>query len=397
MGMKKHVLLIVENHAVPPDRRVWRQAIAARDWGYDVSVICRREGNATAPYEKIDGIDIYRHPMPADFHGILDYLLEYSNAFFWEFLFAVRLYWKKPFHIIHAANPPDTIFVVAAFFKPFGVKFIFDIHDLSPELYSALFAKKSGLIYKMLVFAEKLSCKKADAIITTNQSYSEISMKRHNLDPNRMFVVRNDPTVNEFDMPDSIPKKDGEKVILYLGSINPQDGVKKLIEAIDYLVNSLGEKDITCIVIGGGQAFNEVKRTVHELRLEEYVDLKGEIWDRAIIREFLNLADVCVEPAPDTDINRHSTFIKISEFMAAGKAIVAFDLKESRYSANGAAVFVTPGDVKGFAIAIKELLHDPSRRQEMGRLGKERIMSSLNWKNSLCNMKKAYDSLNITL
>jgi glycosyltransferase involved in cell wall biosynthesis len=393
---RKHVLFIVENHAVPPDRRVWRQATAVRGWGYDVSVICRKEGTATASFERVEGVDIYRHPMPADNTGKAGYILEYASALLFELLLAVRLYLRNPFHVIHAANPPDTIFVVAAVFRLFGVKFIFDVHDLSPELYSALYARTDGLIYKTLVLAEKLSCRMADAVIATNRSYSEIVGARHGIDPGRVFVVRNDPSAGEFLTHDVSPLRNGKKVVLFLGSINPQDGVEILMEAVGRLVNELGEKDVACVVIGDGQAFEGVKAAVRRLRLEEYVDLKGMIYDREEIRKYLSLADVCVEPAPDTDINRHSTFIKIPEFMAAGKPVVAFDLKESRFSAEGAAVFVKPGDVEGFARAIRDLFHDPERRRKLGQAGRERVESSLNWKNSVDNMEKAYRSLGIT-
>lgn len=391
--MKKHVLFIVENRAVPPDRRVWKQAVAVMDWGYHVSVICRKEAKAAASYEQIDGIDIYRHPMPADRSGKWGYFLEYSSALFFELVLAVRLYWDKPFHVIHAANPPDTIFAVAAVFKLLGVKYIFDIHDLCPELFSALFRKRRGIIYGTLVLAEKLSCKVADAVITTNQSYSEIVSRRHNVDEDRLFVVRNDPSVGEFDMPEQYPRTNGTKVILYLGSINSQDGVESLMHAIHFLVNTLGEKNINCIVIGDGQAFESVKSTVSELGLLGYVDLKGYVLDRAEIRKYLNTADICVEPAPDNEVNRHSTFIKILEFMAAGKPVVAFDLKESRFSADGAALFATPGDIEGFARAISDLLHDPVRCQELGEAGRARIKKRLNWENSLKSMKNAYERI----
>lgn len=393
--MRRHILFIVENHAVPFDKRVWKEALAARSWGYEVSVICPKEDHSPSSHEKIEDIDIYRHPMPADSPKKTAYLIEYLTALFWEFWLSIRLYRKKPFQIIHAANPPDTIFLIAIFFRLFRVKFVFDVHDLSPELYKSRFGKESGLIYKMLVLVEKYSSKIADAIITTNHSYAEILLERHKTNPRKMFIVRNDPMVREFQNTDFTPRHDKKGMLLYLGSVNPQDGVEGLMNIVHHLVYELNEKNIICVVVGDGQTLPSVKNIVKSMNLNDYVDTKGFIYDRKVIYEYLHLADVCVEPAPDSDINRHSTFIKIMEYMASGKPIVAYDLKENRYSAGESALFVKPGDIKGFALAIRDLLHDPARRQQLGQSGEERINNTLNWGRSLENLKKAYESIQV--
>ena len=391
----KHVLFIVENNTVPNDPRVWRQAIAVKKWGYEVSVICRKEGTSKASYENINGIDIYRHNVPPDLPTKISFFIEYIVAILLEFALAIRLYIKKPFHIIHAANPPDLIFFIGIFFKLFRVKYIFDVHDLSPELYSSVYKNNSGLIHKALVLAEKLSCKIADVIITTNHSYQDVISNRNKIEKSRIFVVRNDPQLEEFLLSESqgIQRVEGKKIILFLGAINLQDGVIELMHALHYLIYSLNEKNISCVLIGSGRAITEVKKAVIQLNLKNYVDIKGPIYDRKLICDLLHNADVCVEPAPFNEINNISTFIKILEYMASGKPIVAFDLKESRYSANGSAIFIQPGDTEGFAKEIKRLVNNPELRNKIGSVGRERVRNEFNWNNSLKNLNAAYKTI----
>lgn len=395
--MKKHILFIVENQAVPHDRRTWLEAVAAKDWGFEVSVISRKEEKANLSYEKLDGIEIYRHPVLIDAKWKLAYVFEYAYALFWELLLALKIYIKKPFQIIHAGNPPDFIFLIALLFKIMGVKFVFDIHDLSPELYLVKFSGGKNNFYKLLVLAEKLSSRLADAIITTNMSYKRIVSYRHNKDEQKIFVVRNDPIVGEYlPIQEKCEDRVGDKkVILYLGSINPQDGVEILIRSLNYLVNDLNEKGFVCYIVGDGHSLPSLKRTVDELNLSEFVDFKGYVYERGKIKEYLDLADVCVEPAPDNVINRYSTFIKIMEYMASTKPIVAFDLLENRYSTDGSAILVTPGSIEEFAHAMKKLLHEPQLREKLGKAGLMRIRNELNWGNSLVNLREAYNSLSL--
>jgi glycosyltransferase involved in cell wall biosynthesis len=393
----KHVLFIVENNTVPKDRRVWLQAIAVKKWGYEVSVICRKEGHARATHENIDGIDIYRHSMPPDLPTRFSFFLEYILAILLEFTLAIRLYMKKPFHIIHAANPPDIIFLIGAFFKIFRVKYIFDVHDLSPELYSSLYKEKGVLVHKVLLLAEKLSCMIADVIITTNQSYQDVILYRNKIEQSRIFVVRNDPKIEDFIPTGSnrIERVAGKKIILFVGAINHQDGVIELLKVLHCLIYHLNEKNILCVIIGSGRAIPEVNKTIMQLNLKNYVDMKGPIYDRNLICDFLHLADVCVEPAPFNEINNISTFIKVLEYMASGKATVAFDLKESRYSANGSAIFVQPGDTEGFAKEIKNLLNNPELSNKLGSVGKDRVRNELNWNNCVKNMSAAYRTISV--
>jgi len=398
MSIKKHILFIIENNSVPQDKRVWREALYAKKRGHDVSIISRKFDRASASFENLEGIDIYRHAMPLEAQGMLGYLGEYLIALISELFLSIKIYIKKPFHVIHAGNPPDTIFMVAMLFKLLGTKYVFDVHDLSPELYAARFSGKGGVPYKLLVLAEKLSCKLADVIITTNQSYTSIITKRHAVRPEKVFIVRNNPVIGEMLQRKSYSNGDGsnhKKAILYVGSINPQDGVDILLQALHYMVTAMQERNFTCTIIGDGGAFSSVKKMVRDLKLEAYVDLLGYVDDRRKIVEYLKMADVCVEPAPCWEINTHSTFIKIMEYMATGNAIVAFDLIETRFSTNGSAVLVSPGNIEEFARSIKSLADNPRLREQLGTAAQERIKNELNWESSLLNLKKAYEDLSL--
>lgn len=243
---------------------------------------------------------------------------------------------------------------------------------------------------------EKLSCKLADAIISTNMSYRDIAIRRHNIDPKKVFVVRNDPNKNECIYNEKIIQKDNSKIkLLFLGSINPQDGVDKLLKALYYLVNDLKETNFVCQILGGGDSLPLMIQMTNDLKLENFVDFKGWVTEKKKIKEYLHSSDICIEPAPDNELNRHSTFIKVMEYMAAGKPIVAFDLKETKISSNNSALLVRPGKVDEFAAAIKKLIDKPQLRLKLGSTGKNRIQDQLNWENTSLNLKKAYDSLKI--
>ena len=394
--MKKHVLFIVENNAAPHDARVWPEALVAKKNGYDVTVISPENELVCGKHEIIDGIQIHRHPRPPKASGKVAFFMEYLTATFWEFLLSLKIFKEKPFQVIHGANPPDHLFILALFYKLFGVRFIFDHHDLSPELYLAKFSRSSDIICSTLKLFEKISCKLADVIISSNDSYKKIVIKRHRLNPAKVFVVRNDPKPDIFAVQENRPKEpETKKILLFLGSIGPQDGIDNLLKALHCLVYDLKEKDFICRIIGGGEALPMAKALAEELELESFIDFKGLILGKEKIVKYLHRADICIEPAPHNAVNQHSTFIKIMEYMATGKPIVAFDLPETRYSTNNSAILIEPGDIRGFARGIKKLMDNPNLRDELGRKGRERILKKLNWENSTFNLKQAYDSLSL--
>ncbi len=405
MGRRPHILMIVE-HAFPDDARVRKEADALRGC-YDITVIALK-GNDTKNHEMVNGIEVFRIPeLKLETHrfnnrvlkkvlGMASYVLEYVWFTMVSSLIFLGTHVKRRYKVIHAHNPPDTLFLVGLLGKIFFIRFIFDHHDLSPELYITRFSGKKDILYKTLIFFEKMSCKVASVIISTNESYKAIEMSRHHIDANKIFVVRNNPIIHEC-LSQAIVTDKREKnrnVLLYVGSINPQDGLDILLQALSYLVFNLREENFTCCVLGDGDSLESVKKMAIELRVADFIEFKGYVHDREVVKQYLCRSDICVEPAPYNELNRHSTFIKIMEYMAAGKPIVAFDLKETRYSTHGSALLVPPNDVMEFAHAIKKMMDDPKLRNDLGKAGMKRV-SIENWDSAASRLREAYKSLSI--
>jgi hypothetical protein len=188
----RRVLIIVENHPAPFDRRVWQQARTLRDAGYTVSIICPVGGVHVARYELLEDIAIYRHPAPWEADSPRGYLLEYANALFWQMLLAWRVFFARGFDVIQGCNPPDDIWLVAAVFKLLGKRYIFDQHDVAPELFETKFERR-GPLYRVLLALERLSFRMADVAMVTNESQRQVAQDRGGKRPERVFVVRNGP------------------------------------------------------------------------------------------------------------------------------------------------------------------------------------------------------------
>lgn len=253
MVKKKHILFIVENNSAPNDIRVWAEASAAKEFGYDVSVISPKSARAKASYENIEGIDIYRHFKPFEASGKFAFIIEYANALFWELLLSLRIFLKKPFQIIHSANPPDHVFIIALLYKVFGTKFIFDHHDICPENYLAKFCRKD-LLYKILLVMEKLTFKVADIVISTNQSYKKVAIDRGGKLPEEVFVVRNGPQLSKvmFMQPNPKLKEGFDYLVAYVGVIGKEEGIDVLLRIVDYIVNTKNIQNIRFIIMGKG-------------------------------------------------------------------------------------------------------------------------------------------------
>ncbi len=391
--------MIVEN-PFPSDIRVKKEAYSLKD-DYKITVIALKK-KSEKYFENYDDITIYRIPEFPDFNlGKIRYILQYFYFTICASIIFIGTFPKNRYRVIHVHNPPDTLFIVGLIGKLFRSKFIYDHHDLSPELYLTRFSGKKDIVYKTLILCEKVSCKLADVIISTNESYKQIEINRHNIDSSKIYVVRNNPIISDCLLKNNgnneLKKENNKKVLLFLGSINPQDGLDTLLIILHYLVYDMSTKDVICNIVGDGDSLQTAKQMAAELELSNYVDFKGLISNREEIKEFLNSADVCVEPAPDNALNRHSTFVKLMEYMAAAKPVVAFDLKESRYSTNGTAILVPLGDIEGFAQAIKKLLDEPQLRKDLGNASLDRIKKELHWENSSINLMKAYQTLNISI
>jgi glycosyltransferase involved in cell wall biosynthesis len=373
----KHILIIVENLAVPFDRRVWQEATTLKASGADVSIICPKMKGYTESREVLNGINIYRHPLPLEARGALGYLLEYSVALFWEFILSWKIYFKKKFHVIHGCNPPDLIFLVAIFFRLFGVKYVFDHHDINPELYIAKYNKK-GFFYRMLLLSERLTFAVADFSIATNESYKEIAIRRGKMAEDKVQIVRSGPKLDRLKLlpPDSKFLKGRKFLIGYVGVIGEQEGIDLLLESAAYICS--GRQDIQFAIVGGGSDLERMKQLATEMELDEFVDFYGRVPDDILIA-ILNTADVCVNPDSPTEMNNLSTMNKIMEYMALKKPIVQFDLKEGRFSASKASLYAENGDVRDFADKITHLIDNQELRNKMGEFGYNRVLSELSW------------------
>jgi glycosyltransferase involved in cell wall biosynthesis len=391
---RRRILMIVENLPVPFDRRVWAEAQSLRKAGYEVSVICPRGPFAETPFELIDGIEIHRHPLPVEAKGKLAYLAEYGSALWWEFAYSLKIFWGRGFDAIHACNPPDLIFLVGAFYKYlFGKKFVFDHHDLNPELFEAKFGHR-GLIWKALVLLERMTFKVADISIATNRSYAGVALQRGKMKPDRVFVVRSGPNLARVrEVPPDNRWRNGRlHLVAYVGVIGEQEGINLLLEAIRHITSTCQRTDIQLVIMGAGPSLESLKQLCAQMQLSEFVTFTGRVDDRTLF-EVLSTADVCVNPDRPNAMNDMSTMNKIMEYMALGKPIVQFDLAEGRVSAQAASLYARNIDTADFGDKILELIDDPDRRREMGMVGRKRVRNELSWEHEEPKLIAAYEVL----
>jgi glycosyltransferase involved in cell wall biosynthesis len=388
--MKKKILIIVENLPVPFDSRVWKEACALRQNGYDVNVLSPRGKGYTRGHEVLNGVHIYRHPMPKEGNTPFGYLWEYGWAIFWEFFYSWWIFLTRGFHVIQGCNPPDNIFLVALPFKLFGVKYIFDHHDANPELYYSKYERKD-LFYKAQVSLEKMTYACSDVVMATNESYKALAISRGGLDPQDVFVVRNGPDLETFKLvPPVAALKYGKPYLVgYVGTMSIQEGLDILLDVALYIKNQ-GRRDVHFTCVGGGPGLAVLRQMLKEKGLEDTVNFTGRVPDQQLL-EVLSTADVCVNPDKPCEMNDISTMIKIMEYMALGKPIVQFDLKEGRFSAGGAALYSDNHDlVPDFARNILWLLEHPEEREKMGAIGRKRVEQQLAWDYSVENLLAAY-------
>jgi glycosyltransferase involved in cell wall biosynthesis len=372
------ICIIVENLPVPFDRRVWQEAQALHEEGFRVSIICPKGRGFEKPRELLEGIEIYRHSI-WEASGPFGYLLEYSWALTVEFFLALRIYSRTRFRILHAANPPDTIFLIGWAFKLFGVRFIFDHHDLNPELFEAKFSKR-GFFYRLVCLVERLSFRAAAVSIATNESYREIAHTRGGMKPERVFVVRSSPDLKNIRRGPARPElKDGKTfLVAYVGVMGPQDGLDLLLESIEQIVKHQNRRDTLFVLMGSGTELPRLKAIAAQKSLSDWVKFTGRIPDDELAT-YLSTADVCVAPDPANPMNDKSTMNKIMEYMAYGRPVVLYDLTEGRRSAGDAALYGRPNDPKDFAEQVMKLLDSEPLRRELGERGRKRIEESLNW------------------
>lgn len=391
-GKSRNVLILVENLPSPFDRRVWQEATTLRAAGYGVSIICPTGKGYEKPYEEIEGIHIYRYNLPLEAEGAKGYAVEYSVALWHTFRLAWKVRRAHGFDAIHACNPPDLLFLIGGFFKLFfGKKFIFDHHDINPELYEAKFGRRD-FFWKLMVWLERWTFKTADVSIATNESYKQIAIERGGMPLDRVYVVRSGPKLDRLKIiPPVESLKQGRKYLVgYVGVMGKQEGIDLLLQAAKHIVVDMARTDVHFGLVGGGTSLEEMKLYAVELGVADYVTFTGRVPDQQLL-EMLNTADVCVNPDVFNEMNDKSTMNKIMEYMALGKPIVQFDLAEGRFSAQEASLYAAKNDPVDMARKIVELLEDPDRRERMGVYGRSRVENELEWKYEIPKLLAAYD------
>jgi glycosyltransferase involved in cell wall biosynthesis len=394
MRTHRNILIIVQNLPVPFDRRVWQEATSLRRHGLGVAVICPKKGKYRASYERLEDVDIYRYPLiyEAD-QGAVGYFLEFVYCWLASLWLALKAYTHRRFHAIHACNPPDTFFALALLFRPLGVKFVFDHHDLCPEMYVAKGRDRTGMLYRGLLMLERMTLRSADAVIAVNQSHKAIAMERGGIPEAAISIVRSGPRREWADINSPNPelKRGRLHMVVYLGEMCEQDGVAHLLNAIQ-AYRTIAPDDTLFAFCGGGPDQPRMKALAEAMGLGPLVHFTGRIPDEQLWA-YLSTAYLCVDPDPFSEWSNMSTMNKIIEYMAFGRPIVAFDLLEHRRSAESAAVYVENNDDAAMARAIRELLLDPQRMQTMSQFARARFQEELAWENSEAQLIATYRQL----
>jgi glycosyltransferase involved in cell wall biosynthesis len=378
-AVESGVLIVVENVPVLRDRRVWQECRALVAAGYRVSVICpMAAGEPRVEYR--EEVAIYRYPPAPEASGTVGFLYEFAYSWVRTLLLSWKVLRRQGFDVLQACNPPDTFFAIAWLYKPLGKRFVYDQHDLAPETYESRFDRPSPSLLWGLRLLERLTYRTADRVISTNASYREVALTRGRKAPEDVVVVRNGPDPQRMRRGPSRPElRNGRRhLCCYLGMMGPQDGVDLVVRAVDVLVHDMGRQDCSFALLGDGDAHQQVRELVRELDLEDYITMPGFVADDEL-SAYLSTADLGLCPEPRNPLNEVSTLVKVMEYMAFELPVVAFDLKETRFSASDAAVYVTPNEKKEFAAAIADLLDDADRRAAMARMGRRRVEEVLAW------------------
>jgi glycosyltransferase involved in cell wall biosynthesis len=385
-------LIIVQNLPVPFDRRVWLEACALKEAGFEVSVVCPK-AHGDPSFQELDGIRIRKYAPPPATTGTVSYLWEFAYCWARTLALVLRASACEGFDVIQACNPPDTYWALALPFKLFGKRFVFDQHDLCPEVYDSRFAGGSRILRRGLRLLERATYRVADHVIATNDSYRETAISRGRIPPHMVTVVRTGPDPNRLRRGPAVDDWRGGRPFLcaYLGVMGPQDGVDLALEALAAIVAS-GRTDVQFVLMGSGDSYETLVTMADRLGVSNFVTFTGRVPDKTVF-EVLSTADLGLSPDPLNPLNDVSTMNKTMEYMSFELPVVAFDLKETRVSAGEAAVYAQPNDTSAFARLITELLDDPERRSAMGRLGRERVERVLAWQHQAPRLVGVYRGL----
>jgi len=392
-----HVLIIVQNLPVPLDRRVWLECQALKAAGYEVSVICPK-GPGDPAYAELDGVHLYKYAPPRQAEGALGFAWEFAYCWVRTAWLSLKVRRRARFDVIQACNPPDTYWALALPWKAAGVRFVFDHHDLNPEVYRSRFGEPTGFVGKLqlavLEWLERRTFRTADRVISTNTSYQDIAVRRGGVPRGHTTVVRSGPDTTKMRPvhTDATPRRGGEHLVAYLGIMGPQDGVDGVLEAADRIVHEHGRTDFRFVLLGFGDCLEDLKRQSTELGLDDYVEFTGRVGPEQITR-YLSAASIGLSPDPLSPLNDVSTMNKTMEYMAYALPVVAYRLTETVVSGGDCAVYVEPGDSAGLADAVVALADDPARRGELGAAGRRRAERVLDWRPQAEAYISVYDGL----
>jgi glycosyltransferase involved in cell wall biosynthesis len=389
----KRILMLLENNPYPFDSRVRQEAQALVAAGYGVTVISpAREGQRWR--EIVDGVSVYRYPGPREGSSALAFFWEYGYSLLAMFLLSLWVLVVEGFDVVHAHNPPDMLCLIGMWYKMWGKRFVYDHHDLSPEIWEVRSGKRSGLLYRMLCMFEWLSCRVADHVIVTNESYRAIDRERNGVADWRMTTVRNGPDLRRVHQvpPEPWLVATNRPIIAYVGVLGPQDGVDYLVRSMQVLRDECGRDDVLCVIVGSGEMLPALKQLTSDLRLDNQIHFTGRLTGDTLMAN-LCAATLCVDPDPANSFNNRSTMVKMCEYMALGKPIVAFDLWEHRASAGESALYVPTNNIRAFAAGINELLNDPERQARMSQIALQRIHDGLAWHHSAVRLVNLYNDL----
>lgn len=415
MAKRKKNILMITDSSFPADVRIRQEAFTLKDNGYNVSIISAKS-NGLAFFQNVEGVNVYRIPKVEIFKkrkhfkgkahtllnslfnaamGVIGYGFEFCYFTFSAFILSFFVWFKHNFDIIHTHNPPDTLFAIALFYKLFGKKFVYDHHDLSADLYVEKYRPKIRLIYNILLFLEKISCKTADYVIATNESYKSIEVERSRIKLEKVYVVRNGPDLTKLQIVEGIDdiRKRANTILCYLGAINVQDGVDNVLYVLDKIVHTYNYRDIFLVVIGDGDYLFKIKSLACQLKIEKYILFTGFIGDVHELNKYLSTADIFLDAAPSSFLNDNSTFIKIMEYMVFRKAIVSFDLRESSISLKDAGLLIPLNDVDRMAQAVIDLIKDEKTKNKLAENAAQRV-KELSWDRVSVPLLELYRNFN---
>ncbi|MFN0092534.1 MAG: glycosyltransferase family 4 protein [Acidimicrobiales bacterium] len=387
-----HVLIVVQNLPVPLDRRVWLECKALTAAGRRVSVICPA-GDGEPAFERLDGVALHRYRPPRPARGSLGFAREFAYCWLASARLALRIAVRDRVHVLQACNPPDTYFLLALALRGLGARFVFDQHDLCPELYTSRFARPSRPVAAALGLLELASYRCADHVIVVNESFRRVALGRGRLPADRVTVVRSGPPAAMARGEATPALRNGRRhLCCWLGIMGPQDGVDLALRALALLVHERRRYDVQFAFLGFGDCFEELRALADKLGVADHVTFTGRADDETITR-WLSTADLGLSPDPRNDMNDLCTMNKTLEYLAFSLPVVCFDLAETRVSAGEAAWYAPPNDVTAFADGIATLLDDPARRAAMGAVGRARIDDALAWEHWAPRYVAVYDRL----